>query len=69
MTENRYRTTLRPAPFGGVPHGLKWWFVQLPWDHPGAHHVEPRSLHRYGVIETNRPLTRDEMSNFDIVAA
>ncbi len=61
---NRYRTILRPAGFGGVPHGVKWDYVEAPSDvnRPDL----PRSAYRYGVIETDRPLTKAEMDHFDI---
>lgn len=63
---NRYRTTLRPAPFGGMPSGVRWQYVEVPPDHP--HESDPpRSRHRYGVVETDRALTPEEMRHFDIV--
>lgn len=68
----RYRTTLRPASFGGVPSGIGWRYVEAPADLllPGAMPASmPRSRHRYGVIETDRELTPAELEHFDIVAA
>lgn len=68
----RYRTKLRPAAFGGLPQGLVWRYVELPNDgsvYRGHFPLLPVSQHRYGVIETDRALTRDEMSHFDIVEA
>jgi len=64
---NRYRTTIRPVMGGGIPDGVKWSFVEAPHDLPMC--PAPRSRHRYGVIETDRPLTRDELYHFDIIAA
>lgn len=63
----RYRTTLRPAPFGGVPQGVGWHFVELPPDYILNHGDTPRSRHLYGVIETDRELTPQELKHFDIV--
>ncbi len=66
---NRYRTTLRPAPFGGVPSGVRWSYVEGPHGWPNGPVLDgiPVSRHRYGVIETDRPLTKAEMGHFDIV--
>ena len=65
----RYRTTLRPAPFGGVPVGVTWRFVELPRDYTLNHGDLPRSQHRYGVFETDRALTPEELRHFDIEPA
>jgi hypothetical protein len=67
---NRYRTILRPAGFGGLPAGVGWVYVETP---PGEIYDRrlvscvPVSRHRYGVVETDRPLTREELEHFDIV--
>jgi hypothetical protein len=67
---NRYRTTLRPVPFGGIPQGVAWHYVEAPRDVCGLHVAGvqgiPVSQHLYGVIETDRPLTESEMRHFDI---
>ena len=65
---NRYRTTLRPAGFGGIPSGVGWQYVELPTDNLDAHLYpnKPVSRHRYGVIETDRPLTANELDHFSI---
>jgi len=69
MTAYRYRTTLRPAGFGGVPMGVQWHYVELPRDHPGHLFQDtPRGTYNFGVIETDRPLTKAEMEHFDIIA-
>lgn len=63
---NRYRTTLRPPAFGGLPQGVAWKYVEAPPDgrkYPGN---IPVSKHLYGVIETDRPLTASELDHFDI---
>lgn len=64
----RYRTTLRPAPWGGLPPGVPWRFVEAPQDMTGGPlDYLPRSRYRYGVIETDRPLTAKELRHFDII--
>ncbi len=68
----RYRTTLRPAGFGGLPSGVGWRYVEAPDDLllPGSMPpTMPRSRHRYGVIETDRDLTPEELDHFDIKPA
>lgn len=62
----RYRTTLRPAGGGGLPPGVRWQYIEVPADDWREIHL-PRSRHRYGVIETDRELTQDELEHFDIV--
>ena len=64
---NRYRTTLRPAGFGGVPEGVSWRYLEWPSMMGFGRADIPTSRHRYGVIETDRPLTKAEMEHFDIV--
>lgn len=66
---NRYRTTLRPAGGGGVPNGVMWRYVESPHDFPNNWRALPASRYRYGVIETTRPLTAEEMRHFDIEEA
>ena len=64
---NRYRTTLRPASFGGLPDGVTYRYIEAP-AMPGlyAGFDLPQSRHRYGVIETDRELTPQELHHFDI---
>lgn len=65
---NRYRTTLRPAGFGGLPQGVGWRYIEMPASEMSIRFVGmPVSRHLYGVIETDRALTRQEMAHFDIV--
>jgi hypothetical protein len=69
----RYATTLRPAPGGGVPQGVRWRYLEAPQDghsyigKDGAVLAVSRT-HRYGVFEAERELTAAEMQHFDIVA-
>jgi len=63
---NRYRTTLRPPAFGGLPKDVGWKYIEVPPD--GTHYAPnlPVSNYHYGVIETDRPLTFAELDHFDI---
>jgi hypothetical protein len=67
--KNLYRTTLRPAGFGGLPQGVTYQYVETPSDGSVNLPSIPVSRLRYGVIKTDRPLTADEMQHFDIVGA
>jgi hypothetical protein len=64
----RYRPTLRPASGGGVPAGVRWDYVEAPAMHGLANrpdlHLSP---FRYGVICTDRKLTSEECSHFDLL--
>jgi len=66
---HRYRTTLRPVAAGGLPMGVTYRYVELPWDgsiYRGHFPLLPVSRHRYGVVETDRALTPAELAHFDI---
>jgi hypothetical protein len=63
---NVYRPTLRPASFCTLPQGVKWDYVEVPLSISGRPDL-PISVHRYGVIKTDRALTKDEMQHFDLV--
>lgn len=63
----RYRTTLRPPGFGGLPSGVGYSYAEAPSDGSVNLPNIPTSRHRYGVIETSRPLTAEEMEHFDVV--
>jgi len=60
----KYRTTLRPAGFGGLPHGLSWEYVELP--HDSQRTDLPRSAYPYGVVSC-RELTAAEIERFNLV--
>jgi hypothetical protein len=64
---NKYRMLYRPASFCTLPRGLKWDYVEAPANvnRPDL----PRSRHPFGVIRTERPLTKDECETFEIVHA
>ena len=59
-------TTIRPAPFGGLPSGVAWHYIEAPQDGRTYQDI-PRSRYRYGVIQTDRDLTTDEIDRFDLV--
>src|SRR3990167_5881790 len=60
-----YRPTLRPASSFTLPHGLRWEYVQAPWEGVSRPDL-PRADTRYGVISTDRQLTADERQQFDL---
>lgn len=62
----RYRTTLRPAAFGGLPMGVNYKYVEAPFDGLFGFPSLPVSSYRYGVVETDRELTPEELRHFDI---
>lgn len=65
---NRYVPQLRPASFATLPFGVGWFYVEAPALHGLANRPDlPQSRHRYGVIETTRPLTDREREHFDMV--
>ena len=66
LTTYRYRPMLRPAGFATLPSGLKWEFVEAPWDLAHIRTDLPRGDTRYGLIETERPLTADECDRFSL---
>jgi hypothetical protein len=63
-----YVPKLRPVSFCTLPAGLKWQWVELPWE--GTVRTDlPRSANRYGVIATERPLTGVELDIYDLEPA
>jgi hypothetical protein len=66
---NRYRMMYRPAGFATLPGNLRWDYVEAPqiFGLCGRRDLPP-SRHTFGVIETDRPLTAEEMETFEIVA-
>lgn len=62
---NTYKPILRPASSFTLPAGVKWEYVEAPWD--GVNRPDlPRSSNRHGVISTDRPLTAEERAHFDL---
>ena len=64
--KNMYEPKLRPAYYGGMPPGVKWEYVAAPWDLAGRRSDLPRAKNRYGVVKTERPLTKKEYEHFDL---
>jgi hypothetical protein len=57
----------RPAGFATLPSGVSWRFVEAPQGEHWRPFIDmPVSRHRYGVIETDRELTADELATFQI---
>ncbi len=68
MLDRLYRPTLRPAGYATMPPGIKWSFVEVPMAMASLRRDLPVSIHLYGVVETDRPLTNDEMNRFALVS-
>lgn len=64
-----YRPTIRPASMATLPAGVKWEFVEAPWDIAHIRADLPRSSTRHGLIATERRLTKEECARFDLVVA
>ncbi len=64
---NTYRPMLRPASSGSLPSGVAWDYVEAPYMHGLANRPDlPTSKYRYGVIQTDRPLTPEELATCDL---
>lgn len=63
---NTYRPMIRPASFCTLPRGVKWEFVEAPWDIAHVRTDIPRCETRHGLIATDRPLTADECEQFSL---
>lgn len=65
-TPYRYVPVYRPASYGALPAGVAWLFVEAPHDLAHIRTDLPRSAHRYGVIETERELTAQEIATHEL---
>lgn len=63
---SRYRPLCRPESTWTLPSGLRWDFAENPAAFPINRPELPRSRFAYGVIETDRPLTKDEVAQFEL---
>ena len=64
---NRYIPRLRPASFSTLPGKVAWTYVEAPAMQGLCNRPDlPASIHRYGLIETDRRLTPDEVEHFDL---
>jgi len=65
----RYSHLYRPPSSFTLPRGLGWTLVERPTA-PGTNYEGrtdlPRSAHAFGVFTTDRPLTEDELTRFEI---
>jgi hypothetical protein len=68
-TTNRYRPMIRPASMVTLPAGIRWEFVEAPYDLAHMRPDLPVSANRYGVIATDRSLTMDEREAFSLKVA
>lgn len=67
---NSYRMKYRPAGIGTLPPGIGWNYKEAPALHGLANRPDlPRSAYTFGVITTDRPLTAQEMADFEIMVA
>jgi hypothetical protein len=65
-----YRLNRFATGFDDLPRGILWTYDESPMIRfLGNRTGLPRWLFGYGVIETDRALTTDEMRRFDIVEA
>lgn len=62
----KYRMLYRPAGFATLPKGIQWEFVEVPPGHPNPYRLEI-SAFPFGLFRTDRPLTADELTTFEIV--
>ena len=62
-----YRPTLRPAGYAPMPSGVRWGYVEMPADIAHQRRDLPVSTHLYGVVDTDRRLTDDEMDRYALV--
>ena len=65
---NTYTMRYRPAGFGTLPRDIRWDYVAMPtiFGLCGRRDL-PSSNRTFGVIQTDRPLTPDELETFEIV--
>lgn len=66
MERHLYRPVFRPPGYGGLPHGVRWSFVEVPLSLSHEHRDLPVSRYTYGIIATDRALTEKERSTFDL---
>ncbi len=64
----KYRMKYRPASYSTLPSKLQWSWVELPHGMRGVNHCFslPYSTWQFGVFITERPLTADELRDFEI---
>ena len=65
---NYYRPLYRPAHFSAMPKGVAWDYVEAPASDPmiAIRRKLPLSRHPYGIISTERALTREELEQYEL---
>lgn len=64
----RYKPLLRPAGFATLPSGITWRYVAQPTMHGLYGGPElPYCGFRFGIIETDRALTKAECATYDLM--
>ena len=65
---NTYTMKYRPPGFATLPRDIRWDYVAMPTTFGLCGRRDlPSSNRPFGVIQTDRPLTRDEMETFEIM--
>ena len=64
--EYTYRPRLRPVGYATMPSDVKWEFIEAPAYDPmiGARLGIPVSRSQYGIIATDRQLTKEERDRY-----
>ena len=65
----KYRMKHRPPGFATLPARLWWDWVEIPRDDHWLADMRPslpRSTWRFGVFQTERPLTPEELRDYEI---
>lgn len=65
---NTYANKFRPVSFCTLPDNIDWQFTELPFGIDNGMGTPQSLIHRYGVIKTNRPLTKEECETFGYIA-
>ena len=62
----RYKPVHRPAGTHTLPRGIDWRYCEAPPDLAHRRPDIPPSVHRYGIIATDRALTAEECEHFSL---
>lgn len=61
-----YRPLYRPPGFATLPPGIAWDYVEVPSSLAFYRPELPVSRYIYGIIKTDRQLTKSERNTFDL---
>jgi hypothetical protein len=61
-----YRPIYRPPGYTTLPQGIVWDYVEVPPDLAFYRPDLPVSRYPYGIIKTDRQLTKQERNTFDL---